>query len=126
MTIRHLTLDELEAGLAQIRQSPQDGGVLIEDVITRLIWCIHKLLRLHPRQACGHLGQQRLEWPSQVCLAIRITVVIRHQQHLAAPEAARRSQCAHRLGDHDLRLGQRTRWNTPNRQFGQWLGQWIT
>ena len=28
MTIKHLTLDELEAGLPNIRQSPQDGGVL--------------------------------------------------------------------------------------------------
>jgi hypothetical protein len=28
MTIKHLTLDELEAGLDHIRQSPQDGGVL--------------------------------------------------------------------------------------------------
>jgi len=28
MTIKHLTMDELEAGLDQIRQSPQDGGVL--------------------------------------------------------------------------------------------------
>lgn len=28
MKIKHLTLDELEAGLADIRQSPQDGGVL--------------------------------------------------------------------------------------------------
>jgi hypothetical protein len=28
MMIKHLTMDELEAGLAYIRQSPQDGGVL--------------------------------------------------------------------------------------------------
>ena len=28
MTIKHLTMDELEAGLEHIRQSPQDGGVL--------------------------------------------------------------------------------------------------
>lgn len=28
MTIKHLTLDELEAGLSHIQQSPQDGGVL--------------------------------------------------------------------------------------------------
>ena len=28
MTIKHLTMEELEAGLDHIRQSPQDGGVL--------------------------------------------------------------------------------------------------